>query len=126
MAKRTIIKLTRLDLAELIQLRDEIEAALNGKVEIERKELEARIDELAALQKRRSKDDVSRPSKVAKNSKTNAPSAKTKIHPLKGSKASPKYRGPNGETWSGRGLAPKWLTALEGKGKKRESFLIKS
>jgi DNA-binding protein H-NS len=47
-----------------------------------------------------------------------------KAHPLKGQKAAPKYRGPNGETWAGRGLAPRWLTALEKKGKKRESFFI--
>ena len=38
----------------------------------------------------------------------------------------PKYRDPqSGATWSGRGLAPKWLAALEKKGRKREEFLIK-
>jgi DNA-binding protein H-NS len=36
----------------------------------------------------------------------------------------PKYRGPNGETWSGRGMPPKWLTALEATGRRREEFLI--
>ncbi len=35
-----------------------------------------------------------------------------------------KYRGPNGETWSGRGRAPKWLEALEAQGRKRAEFLI--
>src|SRR5215217_3282169 len=30
-----------------------------------------------------------------------------------GKMVQPKYRGPNGETWSGRGIPPKWLTALE-------------
>ena len=35
-----------------------------------------------------------------------------------------KYRGPNGETWSGRGLPPKWLAALIAEGKTKESFLI--
>ena len=34
------------------------------------------------------------------------------------------YRGPNGETWSGRGLAPRWLAELERKGKNRDSYLI--
>jgi len=28
----------------------------------------------------------------------------------------PKYMGPNGETWTGRGLAPKWLTTQIGEG----------
>ena len=36
-----------------------------------------------------------------------------------------KYRGPNGETWSGRGLMPRWLSALVSQGKTRDDFLIK-
>ena len=35
-----------------------------------------------------------------------------------------KYRGPNGETWSGRGRAPKWLEALEAQGRQRAEFSI--
>jgi len=35
-----------------------------------------------------------------------------------------KYRGPNGETWSGRGLMPKWLRALTDQGQSKESYLI--
>lgn len=35
-----------------------------------------------------------------------------------------KYRGPNGETWSGRGRAPTWLAALEAEGRQRSEFLI--
>ena len=35
-----------------------------------------------------------------------------------------KYRGPNGETWSGRGRAPNWLATLEAQGRKRAEFLI--
>lgn len=42
-----------------------------------------------------------------------------------GKKIEPKYRGPQGETWSGRGLAPKWLAALEAEGKRREDFAIR-
>src|SRR5215218_889093 len=33
-----------------------------------------------------------------------------------------RYRGPNGETWSGRGRMPKWLQTLEADGRKREEF----
>ena len=36
-----------------------------------------------------------------------------------------KYRGPNGETWSGRGLMPRWLSALVSQGQTRDDFLIK-
>jgi DNA-binding protein H-NS len=37
----------------------------------------------------------------------------------------PKYRGPNGEEWSGRGHTPKWLTALEATGRSRDEFRIR-
>ena len=37
-----------------------------------------------------------------------------------------KYRGPNGESWSGRGLTPRWLTALLANGKTKEDFAIKA
>ena len=30
---------------------------------------------------------------------------------LKGRKVPPKYRGPSGETWAGRGARPRWLVA---------------
>lgn len=37
----------------------------------------------------------------------------------------PKYRHPqSGETWSGRGKAPRWLAAEEAAGNSRETFLI--
>jgi DNA-binding protein H-NS len=38
----------------------------------------------------------------------------------------PKYRGPNGETWSGRGLQPKWMVALVAQGKTKEDFAIQA
>ena len=43
----------------------------------------------------------------------------------KGIKLKPKYLGPNGEIYTGRGPTPKWLKALERKGEKREKFLVK-
>lgn len=37
-----------------------------------------------------------------------------------------KYKNPaTGETWSGRGRAPKWLAAEMTKGKSKDAFLIK-
>jgi len=43
---------------------------------------------------------------------------------LKGRKVPPKYRGPSGETWSGRGEKPRWLAASIKGGKKLDDFLI--
>lgn len=55
--------------------------------------------------------------KVAKN-------ATKRVSHLKGKKAPVKYRDKQGNTWSGRGQAPRWLVAAEKTGKKREEFLI--
>lgn len=35
-----------------------------------------------------------------------------------------KYKGPNGETWTGRGRTPRWLVTAESAGKKREHFAV--
>jgi DNA-binding protein H-NS len=51
-----------------------------------------------------------------------APGAKKKT----GVAVAAKYRGPNGETWSGRGLSPRWLAALVAEGKTREDFAVKA
>jgi DNA-binding protein H-NS len=42
----------------------------------------------------------------------------------KGGKVPAKYRGPNGETWSGRGKQPRWLAALVADGRTPSEFLI--
>jgi len=40
-------------------------------------------------------------------------------------KVAAKYRSPKGETWSGRGLMPRWLVALVKQGHKKEEFALK-
>jgi DNA-binding protein H-NS len=42
------------------------------------------------------------------------------------STVAPKYQGPNGETWTGRGLMPRWMAALVAEGKSKEDFAIKA
>ncbi len=37
-----------------------------------------------------------------------------------------KFKGPDGESWSGRGLMPRWLTALVASGRSKEEFAVKS
>jgi DNA-binding protein H-NS len=43
---------------------------------------------------------------------------------LKGRKVPPKYRGPSGETWAGRGARPRWLVAAIKGGRNLDDFLI--
>ena len=45
---------------------------------------------------------------------------------LKGRKVPPKYRGPSGDTWAGRGARPRWLVAAIKGGKKLDDFLIEA
>ena len=54
-----------------------------------------------------------------------APGKRTRgIRADKGKTAAPKYRGPNGELWSGRGQPPNWMRPLLAAGKTKEDFLI--
>jgi DNA-binding protein H-NS len=56
-----------------------------------------------------------------KSSAGKAPKAARKA----GSPVAAKFRGPNGETWSGRGLTPKWLASLVAQGQSKEAFAVK-
>jgi DNA-binding protein H-NS len=38
--------------------------------------------------------------------------------------AAVKFRGPNGETWSGRGLMPRWLSSQVAQGRAKEEFAV--
>lgn len=54
---------------------------------------------------------------------SNKPASKTAGKPL--GKVAAKYRDPStGETWSGRGLHPKWLRAALAAGRKLEDFTV--
>jgi DNA-binding protein H-NS len=51
--------------------------------------------------------------------------AGSKVGVAKGSKVAPKFRNAaTGDTWSGRGLQPKWLKAALASGKKISDFAI--
>ena len=39
-------------------------------------------------------------------------------------KVAPKYKGPNGELWTGRGRTPHWFSDLINAGHSKEEFLI--
>lgn len=47
-----------------------------------------------------------------------------RVSAMRGKSIPPKYRGPGGETWAGRGATPRWLAALLKEGHSIEEFLI--
>ena len=71
-------------------------------------------------------EELSRPAPKTRATKV---STAKQASPAKGKKpvtSSPiKYRGPEGQAWTGRGTAPKWLNDLLVDGKTRDDFLIK-
>ena len=129
--RQAALKLDAMSLAELRQLRDEVQTALSGKIQMEREELQRKIDELSALE---SSSTASEGNGLRSSRREGAPRrarhairrGNGKTHPLKGRTVAPKYRDPDNpsQTWAGRGQAPRWLTAYESQGRKREEFLI--
>ena len=97
------INLKGMDVDALLALRADIDKRLSQK----RSELEKQLSRLGAES-----------GGAARNSRTGRRSA------LKGRKVPPKYRGPGGETWAGRGARPRWLSALIRQGRKLDEFAI--
>jgi len=126
MPRQAGLKLNAMSMPELLKLREQIQTALARKIEREREELQAQIDRLSALDLTGggSRSGVRRgrpPRGSARSRRGNG-----KAHPLKGRSVAPKYRDPENpsQTWAGRGQAPRWLTAYEAQGRKRDEFLI--
>ncbi len=95
---------SKMDVQSLIELRTQInETLLRRRAEIQ-KQLE-RMDGAIAI-------------------RTGPPPGKARTSLLKGRKVAPKYRGPSGETWAGRGAKPRWLVAAIKEGRKLDDFSI--
>ena len=112
---------------ELIQLRQKISEMEKQAAELQKKNRPAVLAQLREQMTAYgiTAEELSRP--AAKASKPRQSLAKS-VSPAKSKKPavpSPaKYRGPQGQTWTGRGTAPKWLNELLVDGKTREDFLI--
>lgn len=113
---------------ELVKLRQQIAEMEKQATELQKKNRPAVLSQLreqmsaygiTAEELSRPAAKVTKPKTVLAKSAGSAPKAK------KPAVASPaKYRGPQGQTWSGRGTAPKWLNDLLTDGKVRDDFLI--
>jgi DNA-binding protein H-NS len=109
--EETMAKLNLSDMSveALTKLREQVDERLAAH----RIEIEKQLDKLTST--------ISLPSRGIRRGNGGKGSS-----PLKGTKVPAKYRGPEGELWSGRGARPKWLVAaMKGGKKKLENFLIK-
>ena len=95
------VNLSGLNVEGLMELRKEIDVALHKR----RIELQKQLQRIALI-----------------SGETGA--RRRGRSPLSGTKVPPKYRGPKGETWAGRGARPRWLVAAMKGGKRLENFLI--
>ena len=101
MARQSTFKLTLMSVGNLVELRGQIERHLAQR----RKNLEQQLSRISGY--------INKAGYGAR-----------KPNPAKGIKVKPKYRGPKGETWAGRGMRPVWLAALIKEGHKLEEYAI--
>jgi DNA-binding protein H-NS len=102
MAKAADLK--DMDVEALLELRGDVERALAERG----RDLERQLAALGMGERKRGRP----------------PKTEGRGSHLKGVKVPPKYRGPGGETWAGRGAMPRWLKALVKEGHSIEEFLI--
>ena len=113
-------------MSNLIDIQSQIEKLQKQAESLKAKEFNNTVAEIRAKMKAFGitiKDlglKSSQKSKSAKANKTN----KARKSKAAGIPVAAKYKRPKGETWSGRGLTPKWLAALLAQGHKKEEFLI--
>ena len=121
-------------MSNLIEIQSQIEKLQKQAQDIRSKEFASTVQDILAKMQAFGitvKDlQTSKPAKAGKGGRGKAKAGVAK--PAKAAKTSKKatvavaakFRGPNGETWSGRGLTPKWLAALVAQGRTKAEFSI--
>ncbi len=120
------VDLDRMTVQQLTALIAAAEAKRRDKLEDARAALRAEMERRAAELGISAGDLFSAPGPQAPAEQAAAKNGRRARKPRDdiGIKRAAKYRGPNGEEWSGRGRMPNWLAALEAEGRSREEFLI--
>jgi DNA-binding protein H-NS len=107
-----------MSVADLRQLANAAETRIRDKAEGEKRalkeEMERRVAELGVS----IQELFGEPGQPAKRGRAKA------AKKSEGSGVQPKYKGPSGELWSGRGRMPRWLQAAQADGKSKDDFLI--
>jgi DNA-binding protein H-NS len=115
-------------MSNLIEIQSQIEKLQKQAQDIRSKEFANTVQDILA--KMQAFGITIKDLQTAKPGKTGRGKGKAvSVKPAKAAKkagavVAAKFRGPNGETWSGRGLTPKWLAALVAQGRTKEEFAI--
>ena len=115
-------------MSKLIDLQSQIANLQKQAEEIRAKEFEATVVEIRqkmqafgiTVKDLQSTKIKAKPGRKAKATAADKPAKAKKP----ASAVAAKDRGPNGETWSGRGLTPKWLATLIAAGNTKDQYLI--
>ena len=118
-------------MTNIIELQNQIDKLKLKVVEIKRRDFEKVVSQIIADMQTYgiTSADIAKAKKATTKSGSlqgrAKPSAKAKkaTSPAK-SALTPKFSGPNGESWTGRGLTPRWLAALIAQGHKKEEFAV--
>ena len=123
-------------MTNLIDIQSQIEKLQKQASDIRVREFDKTVQDIVAkmqafgISLKDIQAETTRNSKARTKPKASPKAAKSKAarpkaaKPAGGGTVAAKYRGPNGETWSGRGLTPKWLAILVANGKTKEEFAI--
>jgi len=107
-----------LDMSQLIEIQNQIAILQKQAEEIKAQEFTQTVQEILAKMEAFGITVADLEGAKGRPRKS-AVSATKSLNP-----APAKFRGPNGETWSGRGLMPRWLAALVAQGRTKEDFAI--
>lgn len=118
-------------MTSLVDIQSQIEKLQKQASEIKSREFDATMQDILAKMQAFgiTAKDLQRAAAGGRRTKVKSKagaSAKATVVKVKkaGVVVAAKYRGPNGETWSGRGLTPRWLAALLAEGKTKEEFAL--
>ncbi len=117
--------------AQIAKLKKQLDALLKKENAIKSKAQEKTLAQIVKLAKDNAitaKDiEAAMGSTKAKKS-TKAKAVGAKKSALKGQKVAPKYRNPSNheQTWTGRGVAPKWVADLKTEGKLESALIVQA
>lgn len=118
-------------MSNLIDIQSQIQKLQKQASEIKAKEFDATVRDILAKMEAFGISVKDLQSASTKTKGRGRPANKSKLAPkpltkrkTAGSVVAPKYKGPNGETWSGRGLTPRWLSTLIAQGQSKETFAL--
>ncbi|MES2510160.1 MAG: H-NS histone family protein [Pseudomonadota bacterium] len=117
-------------MSSLLDIQSQIEKLQKQASEIRTREFDKTVKEIRSKMQAFgiTLKDLQVTAQSARRSKKTTPSAakaaNTSLRKKVASVVAVKYRGPNGEAWSGRGLTPRWLATLLSQGRNKDDFLI--